>query len=52
MYLRFFKKCGKKYYYIAKAVRNGSKVIQKSILYVGTVDTMYKKLIELKKNSK
>lgn len=52
MYLRYFKKGGKKYYYIAKAVRKGVKVIQKSILYVGTADTMYKKLIELKNKSK
>ena len=51
MYLRSFEKNGKKYYYIAKAVRKGTKVIQKSILYVGTADTMYKKLIELKKKS-
>lgn len=51
MYLRSFTKGSKKYYYIAKAVRKGNKVIQKSILYVGTADTMYKKLIELKKNS-
>lgn len=52
MYLRSFKKGSKKYYYIAKAVRSGSKVVQKSILYVGTADTMYKKLIELKKGPK
>ncbi len=51
MYLRSFSKNGKKYYYIAKAVRKGAKVIQKSILYVGTADTMYKKLIELKNKS-
>ena len=52
MYLRFFKKGGKKYYYIAKAVREGGRVIQKSILYVGTANTLYEKLIKLKKNSK
>lgn len=52
MYLRSFKKAGKKYYYIAKAIRKGVKVIQKSILYVGTADTLYKKLIELKEKSK
>jgi UDP-N-acetyl-D-mannosaminuronate dehydrogenase len=51
MYLRSFTKNGKKYYYIAKAVRKGDKVIQKSILYVGTADTMYKKLIGLKQKS-
>jgi len=49
MYLRSFKKGGKKYYYIAKAVRKGVRVIQKSILYVGTADTLYEKLMQLKK---
>jgi len=51
MYLRFFKKGGKKYYYIAKAVRKGTKVIQKSLLYIGTADTLYEKLMQLKKKS-
>jgi len=49
MYLRSFLKGGKKYYYIAKAVRKGAKVIQKSVLYIGTADTLYEKLISLKK---
>jgi len=51
MYLRFFKKGRKKYYYIAKAVRKGVRVIQKSILYVGTADTLYEKLVKLKKRA-
>lgn len=51
MYLRSFTKNGKKYYYIAKAIRKGNKVTQKSILYVGSADTMYKKLIMLKQKS-
>jgi len=50
MYLRHFIKGGKKYYYIARAVRTGTKVIQKSILYIGTADTLYEKLKKLKKN--
>ncbi|MBW2976140.1 hypothetical protein KY347_01690 [Candidatus Woesearchaeota archaeon] len=50
MYLRYFTKGGKKYYYIAKAIREGDKVIQKSVLYVGTVDRMYENLIRLKRN--
>jgi len=49
MYLRHFVKGRKKYYYIAKAVRKGARVIQKSVLYVGTADTLYEKLITLKK---
>ena len=44
MYLRSLKKGKKKYYYIAKAVRNGGKVIQKSILYLGNADNIYNKL--------
>ena len=44
MYLRAFKKGKKKYYYIAKAVRTGKKVIQKSILYLGGADNIYRKL--------
>lgn len=51
MYLRSFTKGSKKYYYIAKAVRKGEKVIQKSVLYVGTADTMYTKLTNLKNKS-
>ncbi len=52
MYLRSFRKGGRRYYYIAKAVRKGEKVIQKSILYIGTADTLYDKLIQLKKKTK
>lgn len=44
MYLRSFKKGGKRYYYIAKAVRIGKKVVQKSVLYLGTADNLYLKL--------
>jgi hypothetical protein len=49
MYLRHFVKGKKKYYYIAKAVRKGTSVIQKSVLYIGTADTLYEKLLNLKK---
>jgi len=49
MYLRHFTKKKRKYYYIAKAVRKGSRIIQKSILYIGTADTLYEKLKNLKK---
>lgn len=44
MYLRHFSKRNKKYYYIAKAVRKDARVIQKSILYIGTADKLYEKL--------
>jgi len=49
MYLRHFTKAGKKYYYIAKAVRKGKKVIQKSVLYLGTADTLFEKIAPSKK---
>jgi hypothetical protein len=52
MYLRSFKKGGKKYYYIAKAVRKGEKVTQKYVLYIGTADTLHEKLIQIKKKDK
>lgn len=52
MYLRSFKKGGKKYYYLAKAIRKGVRVIQKYILYIGTADTLYKKLTQPKIKSK
>ena len=48
MYLRSFKRGKKRYYFIAKAIRKGKKVIQKSILYVGNVNSLYEKLIKLK----
>jgi len=44
MYLRSFKKKNKRYYYVAKAIRAGKKVIQKSILYLGTAETIYNKI--------
>jgi len=49
MYLRSFIKGGKKYYYVARAVRTGKRVIQKYVLYIGTADTIYEKLKNLKK---
>lgn len=51
MYLRSFKKGGKRYYYIAKAVRTGNRVIQKYVLYIGTANTLYEKLIKPKKKT-
>ncbi|HTY43994.1 MAG TPA: hypothetical protein VMC80_02025 [Patescibacteria group bacterium] len=50
MHLRSFKKGKKKYYFIAKTERKGNKIIQKYVLYVGTADGLYKKLIKLKKS--
>lgn len=50
MHLRSFKHGKKKYYFIAKTTRKGKKVIQKSVLYVGSADKLYEKLIKLKKS--
>lgn len=50
MYLRSFTKGGKKYYYIARAVRKGDKVIQKSVLYLGTADTIFEKMSSIKRD--
>jgi hypothetical protein len=49
MHLRSFKKGKKKYYFIAETSKKGKKVIQKYILYVGSADRLYEKLIKLKK---
>jgi hypothetical protein len=49
MHLRSFKKGKKKYYFIAKTERKGDKVIQKSVLYIGTADKIYEKLKQIKR---
>ncbi len=50
MHLRSFKKGNKKYYFIAETFKKRKKVIQKYILYVGSADRLYEKLIKLKKD--
>lgn len=50
MHLRSFKKGKKKYYFIAETYKKGKKVIQKYLLYVGTADRLYEKLIRLKRD--
>lgn len=49
MHLRSFKKGKKRYYYIAETSKKENKVIQKYILYVGSADSLYAKLMKLKK---
>jgi len=44
MYIRANKKGSRTYYYIVESVRKGEKVIQKVILYLGTAETVLKKL--------
>ena len=50
MHLRSFKHGKKRYYFIAKTMKKGKKVLQKSVLYVGTADRLYEKLVKLKKD--
>ena len=50
MHLRSFKHGKKRYYFIAETKKKNKKVIQKSILYIGSADRLYEKLISLKKN--
>jgi len=50
MHLRSFKHGKKRYYFIAKTMKKNKKVIQKSVLYVGSADRLYEKLFKLKKN--
>ena len=44
VFLRTKKIKGKNYYYIVEAFRKGGKIKQKVVMYVGTVETMLKKL--------
>lgn len=50
MHLRSFRKGKKKYYFIAETSKKGNKVVQKYLLYVGSADSLYKKLLKLKKD--
>jgi len=44
VFLRTKKLKGKKYYYIVEAFRDAGKIKQRVLLYVGTVESMLKKL--------
>ncbi|MBS3099749.1 hypothetical protein J4463_00860 [Candidatus Pacearchaeota archaeon] len=44
MYIRANKRGNRTYYYIVESIRKGSKVIQRVILYLGTAETVLKKL--------
>jgi len=44
MYIRANKRGNRTYYYIVESVRKGKRVIQKVILYLGTAETVLKKL--------
>jgi len=50
MFIRAIKRGKRVYYYIAKTIRIGNKVLQKSVLYIGTADSLYNRLIKRKKN--
>jgi len=49
MFIRTKKKDGRIYYYIVEAIRKGDKVQQKVLCYLGTAETLFKKLKLLKK---
>ena len=44
MYIRANKRGNRTYYYIVESVRKGEKVIQKVVLYLGSAETVLKKL--------
>jgi outer membrane protein assembly factor BamE (lipoprotein component of BamABCDE complex) len=44
MFIRANKRGNKVYYYIVKSIREGSKVKQKVLLYLGTAEKVYKRL--------
>ena len=44
VFLRTKKLKGEKYYYIVEAFRDAGKIKQRVLLYVGTVESMLKKL--------
>lgn len=50
MFIRAIKRGKRIYYYIAKTIRKGDKVLQKSIFYIGTADSLYDRLTKLKKH--
>jgi len=50
-FIRRKKVKGKTYYYIVKSYKDNGKVKQRVLLYIGTADSLYEKLIKLKKKS-
>jgi hypothetical protein len=51
MFIRTKKKDGRIYYYIVKAVRKGNKVQQKVLCYLGTAETLLKRVRQFKKKN-
>jgi len=51
VYIRSKKVKGNIYYYLVEAIRKDNKVQQKVLMYLGTAETLFKKL-KLLKNSK
>lgn len=50
MFIRAKKKDGRIYYYIVEAIRDKDKVYQKVLMYLGTAETLFKKLQHLRKS--
>ena len=49
MFIRTKKKDGRIYYYLVESIRRDSKVQQKVLMYLGTAETLFKKLKLIKK---
>ncbi len=50
-FIRRKKVKGKTYYYIVKSYKDKGKVKQKVLFYIGSADSLYEKLVRLKKRS-
>ena len=48
-FIRRKKVKGKIYYYIVKSYKDKGRVKQKNLFYIGTADSLYQKLIKLRK---
>lgn len=48
-FIRRKKVKGKTYYYIVKSYKDKGRVKQKVLMYIGTADSLYERLIKLKK---
>jgi hypothetical protein len=51
MFIRVNKRKKKIYYYIVESERDGKKVKQKTLLYLGSAETVYNKLKKKNKNN-
>ena len=50
-FIRRKKVKGKTYYYIVESYKNKGRVKQRVLLYIGTADALYQRLIKIKKRA-